>query len=214
MRVSFTLYETHYPKTHAEWEASANRFVITTVRIESCTGAGAEGTALVGKLVKYKGTLPSLAPYIVFHAGQGQCALKRDTNEYRGKKTTEQLLVASNHVKFTFTQRLTKADMAYIFNEELPRVTGRRPVPGYAQHWVQQHVASGALRIDAATGHIDPACLTEIEPFNTADDLFGKATDFARLGLLYPISKVYTGKFTYVLIEARLRELQLKVPNR
>jgi hypothetical protein len=71
--LAFQVQEVHHPKTHQEWEASANRFVIATVRVLECPSK----PALTGRLVKYKGTLPSLAPYIIFHVAPGgpQCAL-------------------------------------------------------------------------------------------------------------------------------------------
>jgi hypothetical protein len=104
-------------------------------------------------------------------------------------------------IKFTFTQRLTKTGMIYIFEHELPRVTKQPSVPGHAQHWMHMHTLSGALKMDKTTGVIDPTCIKSIPPFDTAEDLFGNATDFARLGLSYTLSKVFTGTKSMAKLE-------------
>jgi hypothetical protein len=46
--LAFQVQEVHHPKTHQEWEASANRFVIATVRVLECPSK----PALTGRLIK------------------------------------------------------------------------------------------------------------------------------------------------------------------
>jgi hypothetical protein len=168
MRVEFVVSRLHFPKSFLEWQPGG--YVIATVTVMSCSDRSIKPASTL----KFKGNLPSLAPYVVYSTPiDGLVWTKREANEL--------VMHGSRDGIYAVRTRLTREGLDFLVRQEIPQREGKPALSATAMRvWFQENES----RFKAKGQELDDSEIRAVLP---SIDL----TDYVMLPLYYPLLNTF-----------------------